>query len=105
MAKFVLMMKRLLFCFLIIGALAVGGAISCSDRTMHLDKLQSAFQSVAPDTKAQLDKAVADINSTNFTDALTVLQKVAFGTKMTEDQRKILEDTIRKVRERIPPAK
>jgi hypothetical protein len=105
MVEFVLTMKLLLFSFLMIGALAIGGAMGCSDREMHLDKLRTAFQSASPETKAQLEMAVADINATNFPDAFTALQRVAFATKMTQDQRKILEDTIRKVRIKISPGK
>jgi hypothetical protein len=98
-------MKRLLSSLAVMGALALGGTVGCSDRDMHLDKLQSAFQSAPAETKAELDKAIADINSTNYPPALATLQKVAFATKMTEEQRKIIEDTIHKVRIRISPVK
>lgn len=78
----------------------MAGTAGCSDRTLHLDQLQSAFQSAPPEAKTQLDAAIADINATNFAAALPLLQKVAFGTKMTKEQRDALEDTIRKLRQK-----
>ncbi len=99
------MMKRLFFRSLLAGALALGGLVGCSDRQMHLDKLQSAFESAPPNSKAEVAMAVADINATNYPAALSVLQKVAFATKMTGEQRKIMEDTLRKVRDKLPPPK
>jgi hypothetical protein len=97
-------MKKRPVSFLLCCALALA-AVACADHAMHLDKLQAAFASAQPETKAQLDTAIADINKTNFTDALPILQKIAFATKMNHEQRDILEDTIRKVRQKMLPAK
>ena len=84
--------------FVLAACLVFAAELGCSDQTIHVDKLQSAFQSTPPETRAQLDIAVADINANNFAAALPVLQKVAFSTRMSKEQREILEDTVRKVR-------
>lgn len=103
-AEFIRRIRKWLAPLLIGGALALG-VVACSDRAMHLDKLQSAFATAAPETKAQLDLAIADINKSEFKEAAAILQKIAFATKMNAEQRDILEDTVRKVRQKVPPTK
>ena len=98
-------LSRSLASILLAASLAPSGASGCADHTIHADKLQSEFQSASPEAKSQVDAAVADINAGKFAEALPVLQKVAFGAKMSKEQRDVLEDTVRKVREKVQSSK
>ena len=90
-------MKRPLLQRLLLAGLLAWGAAGCSNREIDIPKLQTAFQSAAPDVRASLDKGVAAINAGKFSEALPALQHVAFAAKMSKEQRLILTDTIKKV--------
>jgi Cu/Ag efflux protein CusF len=93
-------MKKLLFqCVLLVGLIAFG-ATACSNHAIDTAKLQTAFQSAPPDVRADLDKSVAAITAGKFSEALPPLQHVAFAAKMSDQQRLILTDTIKKVKAR-----
>ena len=89
---------KLLIQLLLLAGLMGWGLTGCSNQEIDTAKLQSAFQSVTPEARAQLDQAVAAINAGKFSEALPALQHVAYAAKMNKDQRLILEDAIRKVK-------
>jgi hypothetical protein len=91
-------MKKMLFQLLLFAGLMAWAATGCSDQKIDTAKLQSAFQSAAPDVRAYLDTSVTAISAGKFSEALPALQHVAFAATMTKDQRLILTDTIRKVK-------
>ncbi len=85
--------------------LAAAVVAGCSDHAIHVEKLQAAFESSTPEVKGEIDKAAGEIKAGDFKSALATLQKVAFGTKMTAEQREILQDTIHKAGEKVPAQK
>ena len=91
-------MKKLLLQLLLLAGLMAWGATGCSNREIDIPKLQSAFQSAEPDVRARLDQGIAAIQAGKFSEALPVLQHVAYAAKMSKAQRLILEDAIRKVK-------
>ena len=90
-------MRRIYTTVVLAGALLAGG---CSDKEIHIDKVRTAFQGMAPDQRVKLDAGLKELESSNYTAALPKLQSFAFGTKMNEEQRKVLADTIAKVSEK-----
>jgi hypothetical protein len=94
-------MKKLLFQFILLAGLLAFGATACSNHQIDTAKLQTAFQSAPADVRADLDKSVAAITAGKFSDALPPLQHVAFAAKMSEQQRLILTDTIKKVKAKV----
>ncbi len=90
-------MKKLRF-IAVIALLALAG---CGPPKVDTAALQGAFQSAPDEIKAELDKGITAINGTNFAAALPPLQKVAYGMKMTKEQRAVMEDTIARVRAHI----
>jgi len=91
-------MKKLLLQFLLLAGLLAWGATGCSNREIDTAKLQTAFQSAAPEVRSYLDQGVAAIHAGKFSEALPALQHVAYAAKMNQEQRLILEDAIKKVK-------
>jgi len=91
-------MKKLLLQFLLLAGLLAWGATGCSNREIDTAKLQTAFQSAAPEVRSYLDQGVAAIHAGKFSEALPALQHVAYAAKMSQEQRLILEDAIKKVK-------
>jgi hypothetical protein len=87
-------MRRTLATIVLCGATLLCG---CSDSEIHIDKVRAAFESVPPEQKKRLETGLAALEASNYTGALPPLQAFAFGTKMNDEQRKILTDTIAKV--------
>jgi hypothetical protein len=95
-------MKKLLQLPLpVVAGLMLWGATGCSNREIDTVKLQSAFQSADPAIRAELDKGIAAITISNYSQALPVFRHVAYAAKLTKDQRVILEDSIKKLRARV----
>ncbi len=86
---------------LLLTGLLVWGLAGCSNGEVDTAKLQAAFQSADPATRAEVDEGVADIKAGGYPAALKVLQHAAFAGKLTKDQGVILKDSIKKVRDRI----
>lgn len=86
-------------------ALALCLAAGCSDHEIHLDKVRAALQGLPDPQKTQLEEGLTDIAASNYVAALKPLQLVAYGAKLDNDQRKILEDTLSKVKEKANQAK
>jgi hypothetical protein len=91
-------MKRTLAIIILCGAALTGG---CSDSEIHIDKLQAAFQAMPADQKTKLETGVSALAASQYAAALPPLQAFAFGTKMNDEQRKILTDTIAKVSAKV----
>ena len=91
-------MKKFLPKLMLLAALMAWGAVGCSNREIDTAKLQSAFQSAPPEVRAYLDKGVAAIQAGKFTEALPALQHAAYAAKMSQEQRLILNDAIKKVK-------
>jgi phage gp36-like protein len=91
-------MKKLLLQLMLLAGLMAWGATGCSNQEIDTAKLQTAFQSATPEVRAYLDQGVAAIKAGKFTEALPALQHAAYAAKMSEEQRLILNDAIRKVK-------
>ena len=93
--------------FLLIAVAALLSLAGCSIGKVDTDKLQNAFKgpSMSDDTRAELARGVTALNSTNYQAALTSFNKVAYGAKMTKDQKEVIEDAIEKVKEHIKKGK
>jgi outer membrane murein-binding lipoprotein Lpp len=94
-------MKKRLFTFVAVASLAVLTLAGCSNPNVDTAKVRAALQSISPDAKAQLEVALSDIDAGKFKDAYLPLRKVANSAKLDGNQRKILADTITKVRAKI----
>jgi hypothetical protein len=91
-------MKKLLLPLLLLAGLMAWGATGCSNKEIDTAKLQSAFQSATPEVRPWLDQGIAAIKAGKFAEALPALQHVAYAAKMSQEQRLILEDAIKKVK-------
>lgn len=94
-------MKKLLLPLLLLAALMAWGATGCANKEIDTAKLQSSFQDATPEVRPYLDKGVAAIKAGKYAEALPALQHVAFAAKMSQEQRAVLEDAIKKVKARI----
>lgn len=94
-------MKKLLILLTVVVGLMVWGATGCSNREVDTAKLQSAFQTADPGIRDAVGKSVAAIAVSNYSGALPGLQRVAYAAKLTQEQRLVLEDSIKKVKARI----
>ncbi len=91
-------MKKMLLPLLLLAGLMAWGATGCSNQEIDTAKLQSAFQSAAPEARPFLDQGIAAIQAGKFAEALPALQRFAYAAKMSEEQRVLLNDAIRKVK-------
>jgi hypothetical protein len=91
-------MKKLLLQFVLLASLMAWGATGCAKQEIDIAKLQSTFQEVTPDVRPFLDQGVAAMKAGKFAEALPALQHLAYAAKMTQEQRQVLEDTIKKVK-------
>jgi triosephosphate isomerase len=94
-------MKKLLCLLAVVVGVILAGTTGCSNKKIDAEKVRAAFQTAPDDIKAQLEKGLEAIKSTNYSAAVRPLEKVGYGTKLTKEQRDILVDTIKKVRARI----
>ncbi|HWD18623.1 MAG TPA: hypothetical protein VHB20_05045 [Verrucomicrobiae bacterium] len=69
----------------------------CSDSEIHPDKVRAALQGLPDDQKAKLETGLTAVAANHYAAALPPLQSVAFGAKLTKEQRDVLKDTIAKV--------
>jgi outer membrane murein-binding lipoprotein Lpp len=93
-------MKKRLFTLIAVASLACLTLAGCSNN-VDTAKVRAALQSIDAGPKAQLEIALSDIDAGKYNEALLPLRKVAFGAKLDNSQRKIIEDTIAKVRAKI----
>jgi hypothetical protein len=93
--------KMRLFTFAAVSGLALLILAGCSDPNIHTDKVRAALDNIKPEQKLNLEMALNDIDAGKFKEALLPLKKVADGAKLDKDQRKIMEDTLEKVRKKI----
>jgi hypothetical protein len=77
------------------GAALLGG---CSDSEIHIDKVRAALQGLPPEQEARVEESLADIAANNYGAALKPLRALALGAKLDETQRKIIQDTVLKVK-------
>lgn len=91
------MKKRLIASVVLTGLISLV-SVGCSNKNIDTDKVRAAFPNIAGDAKAQLEQSLADIDATNFAAAVKPLEKATYEIKMDAGQRKILEDTLKKVR-------
>ncbi len=80
-------------------AVAVTGCGNKSEvKTADLEK---SFQSAEPNAQNRVNKAVAAIQSADYSTALADLQKVAAQAKLTPEQEQVLKDVIEQVKAQI----
>jgi len=88
-------MRRTLATIVLCGVTLLSG---CSDSEIHIDKVRAAFQGLPPEQEARVEESLKDISETNYAAALKPLRAVAMSAKLNADQRKVLEDTVLKVK-------
>ena len=98
-------MKNRLTFLPVLAALLCLAAFGCSNKEIDVAKVRDAFQSVTGAPRQPLDEALRDIETSNYLAALKPLRTVAYSVKMNAAQRKILEDTVTKVKARAAAQK
>jgi hypothetical protein len=91
------MKKRLIASVLLSGLLCVG-SFGCSNKNIDTAKVRAAFPDIGGDAKVQLERGLEEIDASNFAAAVKPLEKATYEIKMDANQRKILEDTLKKTR-------
>ena len=76
-------------------------AAGCSDKQIHVDQIRSAMSGLNDHDKAMLEQSLTNITASNYVAAAPPLRWLAFNAKMDKGQRKVLDDTIVKVRAKI----
>jgi hypothetical protein len=94
-------MKKRLFTLVAVACVAFLALVGCSNPNVDTAKVRAALQSIGETQKAQLEMALSAIDAGKFSDALPPLRSVAYGAKLDKKQRKIIEDTLAKVRAKI----
>ncbi len=94
-------MKKRLFTLVAVASLALLTLAGCSNPNVDTAKVRAALQSIGPEQKAQLELALTAIDAGKYNEALLPLRKVAYTAKLDEDQVKLLDKTIAKVRAKI----
>jgi cellobiose-specific phosphotransferase system component IIA len=74
--------------------------VGCSNSNIDTGKVRAAFPSLAGDAKAHLEQGLASIDSGNYAAAVPPLEKAAYEIKMDKNQRKLLENTLKIVRDK-----
>jgi hypothetical protein len=93
-------MKKRIISLAVAAGLVGAAAAGCSNSNIDTAKVRAAFASVQGDPKAQLDTALSAIEASNYVAAVAPLEKASYELKMDKNQREILMDTLRKVREK-----
>jgi hypothetical protein len=91
-------MKKQLTAFVAMAVFVGLVGAGCSNRNIDTTKVRAAFPSVDGDAKVQLETGLSAIDAGNFVAAVKPLEKASYEIKMDKDQRKILEDTLKKAR-------
>ena len=94
-------MKKRLFTLVAVASLACLALAGCSNPNVDTAKVRASLQSIEPGPKAQLEAALSAIDAGKYTDALLPLRKVSFDAKLDKKQRKVVENTIAKVKAKI----
>ncbi|MGP8198491.1 MAG: hypothetical protein ACLQU4_03190 [Limisphaerales bacterium] len=94
-------MKHRLLTLVAIVSFAFLGVVGCKDIKIDTAQVRAGLQSLGDAQKVQLEVALTAIDGGRYKDALLPLRKVAFSAKLDSNQRKILGDTIAKVRAHI----
>jgi hypothetical protein len=91
-------MKKQLTAFVAMAAFVGFFAAGCSNHNIDTAKVRAAFPSIDGDAKVQLETGLSAIDAGNYIAAVKPLEKASYEMKMDKDQRKILEDTLKKAR-------
>jgi hypothetical protein len=94
-------MKKRLFTLVAVASFAFLTLVGCSNPNIDTAKVRAGLQSIEADQKVQLEQALTAIDAGKYKEALLPLRKVADGAKLDKTQRKIIVDTIAKVRDKI----
>ena len=90
-------MKKRLFTLIAVAGLAVLPLAGCSNSNIDTAKIRAAMQSIDAGQKATLEQGLADIDAGKYKEAHPLLQRVAFGAKLDQDQNKLLKETMKKL--------
>jgi hypothetical protein len=87
-------------------AASVLALASCSKSDGRVDTapVEKSFASAEPTLKAAADKAVTAIKSADYSGATMELQKLASNVKLTEDQKKAINDVLAQVQKAVSEA-
>jgi hypothetical protein len=91
-------MKKQLTAFVAMAAFVGLVGAGCSNHNIDTAKVRAAFPSIDGDAKEQLETGLSAVDAGNYVAAVKPLEKASYEMKMDKDQRKILQDTLKKVR-------
>jgi hypothetical protein len=94
-------MKKRLFTLFAITGLAGLVLVGCSNSKIDTAKVRLGLQSIDDSQKAQLETALTAIDAGKYKEAYPPLREIAYGAKLNQNQRKIVQDTMEKVRAKI----
>ena len=89
------------FALVALASLAVLAGAGCAPPKVDTASVRAGLQGLGPGPKAQLEVALTAIDAGHYKDAVMPLRRVAFGSKLDGNQRKIIEDTMTKIRAHI----
>lgn len=91
-------MKKRSFTLFAVASLAFLTLVGCSNSNIDTAKVRAALGSLDSAKKEQLEKALTAIDAGKYKEALAPLRNIAYSAKLDPGQRKIVEDTMEKVR-------
>ena len=94
-------MKKRLFKLFAIASIAGLALVACSNSKIDTAKVRAGLQSIDDSQKAHLEAALTAIDAGKFKDAYSPLREIAYGAKLNQDQRKIVQDTMNKVKAKM----
>ncbi len=80
-----------------------GGSAGAS-ASVDPSPIEKAFSSAEPTIKAAADKAVSAIKGADYSGALAELQKLGANVKLTDEQKKAINDVLAKVQKAVAEA-
>lgn len=94
------MKRRFIPLIVLAGGLICLAAGGCSNHTIDTAKIRSAFPSLNGDGKVQLEAGLAAIDTSNYLAAIKPLEKAKYEIKMDKSQWTLLDDALKKVRDK-----
>lgn len=78
--------------------LLAAGAAGCSNNNIDTAKVRAAFAGEPQGARALVDSSMHEVEISNYSAALGPLRELGFKYKLSGGERKILADTVHKIR-------
>jgi hypothetical protein len=80
-------------------------AVQGANVAIDVPKLQSAFATASPELKAQSDEAIKYVQfGRSYSAGFAILEKLASAPGLTEEQKKVVDEVMAQVVQRMTPA-